>query len=107
MKQCDEMGPTYDLEDIRKLILQEKFFVTLTAVEGAASLGLDDGDIRDCVTKQMNETHFYKTMPAERAPGLWQDVYKIRYAGHRLYIKVQVNAAGRAVIVSFKQDTSE
>jgi hypothetical protein len=45
-------------------------------------------------------------MPAEKIPGLWQDVYKIHYQGVRVYLKLQIGASGHSVIISFKEDTS-
>jgi len=48
----------------------------------------------------LEETHFYKTMPAEKNPNLMQDVYHITYQGQRVYVKLQVNV--EAVVISFK-----
>jgi hypothetical protein len=45
-------------------------------------------------------------MSAERAAGLMQDVYKITYESQRVYLKLQINKANVAVIVSFKEDES-
>lgn len=65
-----------------------------------------DEDIIDCVTACVGDSHFYKTMPAERAPGLMQDVYKIRYEGERVYLKLQISKSGHAVVIAFKADES-
>ena len=40
-------------------------------------------------------------MPAEKAPGLFQDVYIKNVKGVKAYIKIQINDF--AVIVSFKK----
>jgi hypothetical protein len=40
-------------------------------------------------------------MPAEKKPGLMQDVYRIAYEKRRIYLKLQV-ANDRAVVISFK-----
>jgi hypothetical protein len=45
-------------------------------------------------------------MPADKAPGLFQDVYKINFGGVPVYLKIQIGATGRAVVISFKEDTS-
>ncbi len=47
-----------------------------------------------------------KTMAAERLPGLMQDVYKVLYAGERIYLKLQISKSGVAVVISFKGDES-
>ena len=45
------------------------------------------------------------TYPLDRIRSLWQDVYRLSFRGVRVYLKVQMNAAGHAVVVSFKEDT--
>lgn len=69
-------------------------------MDSALEMGFDDEDIHDCIVNDLEETHFYKTMPAEKNPALMQDVYHITYQGHRIYVKVQVNVF--AVVISFK-----
>lgn len=96
--------PYYDLEFVKGLISEGNYRVTLRARQDALSIGFDAAAVRDCVLA-LNETHFYKSMAAEKMPGLWQDVYKVRYAGVFVYLKLQISFAGRAVIISFKEDT--
>jgi hypothetical protein len=87
------------------LVHEGRYHVTLSARQDALAFGFDSEDIRDCVLA-LNETHFYKYMPAEKVPGLWQDVYKVTYEGIRVYLKLQINFANNAIIISFKEDTS-
>ena len=94
----------YGLNQIKRWVHEGSYHVTLTARQDALDMGFDSEDVRDCVLA-LDETHFYKYMPAEKAPGLWQDVYKIGYEGIRVYLKLQINFAGNAVIISFKEDT--
>lgn len=96
--------PYYDLELIKGLISEGSYRVTVQARQDALSIGFDAAAVRDCILA-LNETHFYKAMPAEKVPGLWQDVYKVRYAGVFVYLKLQIGFTGRAVIISFKEDT--
>lgn len=100
------MKPTYDLSHIQECISERRFVITGTATDGAAELGFGAKEIVECIVNQLNASHFYKTMPADKAPGFWQDVYLITYCQQRLYIKLQINARGKAVIISFKEDTS-
>lgn len=100
------MEPTYELFEIQGSIRQDKFYITETARQTAALVGFLDDDIAECVVDHLQESHFYKTMPAEKIAGLMQDVYKITYRGKRLYLKLQINKGGNAVIVSFKEDES-
>jgi motility quorum-sensing regulator/GCU-specific mRNA interferase toxin len=96
--------PRYNLSDIQKLVLEGRYHVTLQAGQDAFDLGFDSEGVRECVLA-LNETHFYKSMPAEKVPGLWQDVYRLRYEGTRVYLKLQIDFDGKAVVISFKEDT--
>jgi motility quorum-sensing regulator / GCU-specific mRNA interferase toxin len=100
------MEPTYELCQIQESIKQDKFYITESARVTAASMGFLDDDIVECVVKSLQESHFYKTMPAGKVDGLMQDVYKIAHEGRRLYVKLQINKGGNGVIVSFKEDES-
>jgi hypothetical protein len=71
-----------------------------SALDAAMEMGFDDEDVFDCIVNYLEDTHFYKTMSAEKNPGLMQDVYHITYEGRRVYVKLQVNV--QAVVVSFK-----
>ncbi len=96
-------SPTYDLAVIQALISKDQYHITAYALDGAFALGFDDADICDCVN-QLNATHFYKTMAAEKKPGLMQDVYRITYEQTPVYLKLQIT--DRAVVISFKADES-
>jgi len=95
---------TYPLEWVKQLFRQKHWFVTLTAQSSALDLGLDDEDIADCIMNCLTGAHFYKTMPAEKRPGLMQDVYRITYQGRCIYLKLQVSKENWAVVVSFKEE---
>lgn len=96
--------PTYDLEQIQRLIGQGPIssWITITAEKGAALLGLQRSDIIDAVM-ELRTRHFYKTMASENQPGLWQDVYHVEHGEIPLYIKLQMTVDGRAVVVQFKR----
>jgi hypothetical protein len=76
--------------------------LTAVALDTALELGFDEEDVFDCIVNHLEETHFYKTMEAEKKIGLMQDVYHITYQEQRLYVKLQVNAT--AVVISFKEE---
>jgi hypothetical protein len=92
--------PTYSLAQMKGLIRDGSWIVRESALDSALEMGFDDEDISDCIVNYLEETHFYKTMPAEKNPALMQDVYHITYHGHRIYVKVQINVL--AVVISFK-----
>ena len=76
--------------------------VTRAALRSALSLRMDVDDIRDCILA-LEMSHFDKTMEAEKAPGLWQDVYRVRFLGVSIYLKLQIVQDGTVRVISFKQ----
>lgn len=96
--------PTYDLEELQRLIGQGPIssWITITAEKGAALLGLERSDIIDAVM-ELRAWHFYKSMASQYQPGLWQDVYHLEHREIPLYIKLQITTDGRAVVVQFKR----
>jgi motility quorum-sensing regulator / GCU-specific mRNA interferase toxin len=99
--------PHYPMEAVRQLAAASTSrSVTLTATKGATSLGLETEDVWK-VVQSLTLHDFYKAMESEKVPGLWQDVYKVRYGDQRLYVKVQLLRNDSIVhVVSFKEDTS-
>jgi hypothetical protein len=97
--------PSYPLQDIQAAVRKGRYGITRRAAQGAASVYLDEEDIKSCVLG-LREMHFFKTMPSVRRPGLAQDVSKCRYAGFAIYLKLQMSRERWAVVVSFKRDES-
>jgi hypothetical protein len=67
-------------------------------------LGMDVSDVIECLIA-LTPACFDKTMPAEKAAGLWQDVYRPRVDGRLLYVKIQIvgeRPSDSVVVVSFK-----
>jgi hypothetical protein len=96
--------PTYDLQELQRLVGQGLIssLITRVATDSAAEIGLDEESVVDAVLLLESE-YFYKSMEAEKCPGLWQDVYHLRYRGTWLYIKLQMLPDGRAAVVQFKK----
>ncbi|MGC1413654.1 MAG: type II toxin-antitoxin system MqsR family toxin [Candidatus Acidiferrum sp.] len=100
------MKPSYSLTQLKGLVGSRKYRVTESSFRSALLMGFLDEDIADCIVSFLEPSHFYKTMSADQMPGLMQDVYKVRYEGKRVYLKLQISKSGHAVIVSFKEDES-
>ena len=99
--------PSYSLPDICRLIREQRYQITRSATLAADKLGLKDRHILECVLS-LHPDDFYKTMPSEKRPELWQDVYRPTYDGIWLYVKVQILTSRRtdartAVVISFKR----
>jgi motility quorum-sensing regulator / GCU-specific mRNA interferase toxin len=100
------MEASYALQLVKELVKEDKYRITVTAFQTAALMGFLDEDITDCIVNFLEPTHFYKTMASEQKAGMMQDVYKITFEGKRIYLKLQINQSGLAVVVSFKEDES-
>jgi motility quorum-sensing regulator/GCU-specific mRNA interferase toxin len=96
--------PTYDLQELQRLIGQGEISSSITKVaeEGAAEFRWSRDDIVEAVL-ELEIQHFYKSMESEKIPGLWQDVYHLEFRGVGLYIKLQMGTSGRAFVVQFKK----
>jgi hypothetical protein len=93
--------PTYDLGEIQAKVRAGLYWITSAARRGGAALGFAEDDIVACVVS-LGMADFYKTMEADAAPGLWQDVYRPVYDGVALYVKLQIERDGDAIVISFK-----
>jgi motility quorum-sensing regulator/GCU-specific mRNA interferase toxin len=96
--------PRYDLQHLQQLVGQGPFsrLITKAALDGGTPLSCGTEEIVEAVLA-LTKDDFYKTMPSERVPGLWQDVYHLDRNRVTLYIKLQLGFDGRAHVVQFKQ----
>ena len=95
------MLPTYPLALVKGLILAGKCIVTRAAQASAADdFGFGEEQIKKTILASTVH-NFYKTMPAEKNPGLMQDVYHRQIGGQMAYVKLQVQ--DDVVIISFKK----
>lgn len=97
-------APTYSLASIQEKVRANAFFINASALDGAFALGWDRTDIVDCVL-QLDDGDFYKSVVAYCHTNLMQDVYRTRYLGVAIYLKLQLTS--QAIVVSFKEDWSQ
>jgi hypothetical protein len=98
-------NPAYDLPQVQALVAQKKYRLSKAAANGAGELYLDEEDILECVIK-LQPADFYKSMESNRFPGTYQDVYKPRFNGFAIYLKLQIMDGRKVAIISFKRDES-
>jgi hypothetical protein len=100
--------PVYDLAEIQLKFRAKpcQGYITQEAADGAREIGLRERDILQCLGS-LTQNSFFKAMlatnAAAAAQGLWQDVYRPEYKGIRIYMKLQISAAGQAAVVQFKR----
>lgn len=96
-------SPSYSLALLQALVGRGEYHVTHSATWTAVEVGCDQTDIEECVLS-LSPSDFYKSMAAERRPGTMQDVYRPRFRGRALYVKLQLGTAvngHQAVVISF------
>lgn len=99
----DHTSPYYDLEELQTLIKNDCWTIPRVHFKKATEQGFSKTNIEDTVLS-LTPKDFYKTMPSEQLPGLWQDVYKPVRSGIKLYIKLQKTYDDRkCVVISFKK----
>lgn len=98
--------PTYDLDELKRLLADSATRIICQRDRAeAASLGYADDDDMVERVNQLRPDELFKSMPAAKRPGLWQDVYKTDEGnGDKLYIKLQKSNDGKGVIISFKKE---
>jgi hypothetical protein len=107
MKRRHGHTPKYSLKRVQELVDAgpDYYHITESARFGAQAIFLDEEDIVECVCA-LTEDDYEKTLDSTRIPGTFQDVYKPRFYGRRLYLKVRLDEDEVAVIISFKRDES-
>jgi motility quorum-sensing regulator/GCU-specific mRNA interferase toxin len=51
----------------------------------------------------LSSSDFDKSMTSMADHGIWQDVYKPKVGGRKLYVKFTLNAQGALLLISFKE----
>lgn len=92
--------PHCKLPWVKTLVEAGKVRTTHSARSGAAALGLSLSDML-AVVMGLQPSHFHKSMTTHADHTAWQDVYRPRWAGVDLYVKLTV--IDDVLIVSFKE----
>lgn len=100
----DYSDPAYPLSDVLERARVGFLHFRREALDDAAELELTQHDIVACIL-ELKESDFHKSMDAENPKwkGCRQDVYKPRYCGQEIYVKLQYWPAKRLYVVSFKR----
>ncbi len=96
-------NPYYPLPTIHDAARKGRYLITYTALKDASQLGLGPDEIVSSVLA-ITEVDFYKSMPSRQRPEAFQDVYRPTQDGLHLYVKLQLDSRGKAVVISFKRD---
>lgn len=98
MPIMDKYTPTYSLSSFKK----SDFATTMTALKGAATLGMDFDGIKQVVST-MKKKHFYKSMTSKMNHKIWQDVYHVPFNDMIIYVKFTEDTISEFKLLSFKE----
>ena len=103
----EKRKPHFWLKDVKELIEANQCTLTVKARQTAHSIGFSDTDVTEVVAT-LESKDFFKSMTSNYNPNVWQDVYKKKIKGLRLYIKLQITQVDdqSVLILSFKRDES-
>ncbi|MCP4112433.1 MAG: type II toxin-antitoxin system MqsR family toxin [Desulfobacteraceae bacterium] len=102
----DKLKPAYLLDDIKKLIKDDRYLLTVTAQKTAYSVGYTSEMVADVILN-LERNDFYKSTNEFNNPKAWQDVYKTRVENYLdVYIKLKITEINRQtlLILSFKEN---
>lgn len=77
--------------------------ITRESVITAVEIGFASRQQMVDAVMQLGPSDFHKTMPSDKVPGTYQDVYRKNINGVAIYIKLSKSLQGKGVIVSFKK----
>ncbi len=92
--------PRYDLKAIKRLIKSGDYCITNSSRVSYTALGFSDEETLETILA-LDPKDIYKSMPSEKNPESWQDVYHKHAKGIDLYIKLQI--VEKAIVISFKE----
>ncbi|MCK4738438.1 MAG: type II toxin-antitoxin system MqsR family toxin, partial [Deltaproteobacteria bacterium] len=83
--------PTYDLEELKNLVQNEKTrIITRISEQGANAINFSITELIETVL-DLKSSDFYKTMRSEKVANTWQDVYFPVKKNLKLYVKLQMS----------------
>ena|SRR5882762_711806 len=101
----DEAVPHHDLRTVQQHCGWRWRTITLKASAEAQLLGFEEEDIDSCILA-LTPGDYHKSMPDDKFPGCFLDVYRPLYLGKHLYVKFGMPDSW-VKIISFKEDTSK
>jgi len=105
MRRRHGQVPHHPLAQMKDLVAFGHYVITRSARRGAEALYLGEPDICACV-RALSDADYEKTLASYTMPGTFQDVYRTRYLGYAVYLKLQLGEPAATVVISFKQDES-
>lgn len=99
--------PKYSLRRIQEIAASgdDRIHITRSAILGARALFINTDEIIDCV-RGLSDGDYEQTLESTKFPGTFQDVYKPRFQGFAIYLKLTMIEDREAVVISFKRNTS-
>jgi hypothetical protein len=101
----EKRKPTYLLKDVKRLINKNKIICLKTVTETTNTMCLTISQAHEEILNLENK-NFYKSIPDNCNPKVWQDVYKKEIKGFPVYIKFKI-VDDMFLLMSFKPNKSK
>lgn len=105
-KKAGAQPPTYDLKKIKEYVGKGNFLLIEKAIQDADKLGFSESEVGEVILN-LTKLDFHNSIPSDRVPAQYLDVYHTLSRGIPLYIKLRINPRIEVVVLSFKRDTSQ
>jgi hypothetical protein len=93
--------PHYPLEDVTAAFVDGRFEVPVRVARHLRSCGWDRAFVCECVLSLKVEA-LHKSVPHRSRDGVWLDVYRPRFGGERMYLKLTAHEReGWFLVLSF------
>ncbi len=96
----EKRTPHCKLPVVKALVAEGRIKATLSALSGAAALGLSFDDLA-AVVMPLTMKDFHKSMTTYVDHRVWQDVYRPKTSAGEVYLKLTVTE--EVVVISFKE----
>ena len=90
--------PTYNLNQARSLVAQGDYLLTKKVTDSLRNHGYDSGETVEEVFDSLSEDGFHKTIPLDKRPDTYADVYFADYDGDRWYVKFFIEDDGGKIV---------
>ena len=99
----EKLKPHYQLAAVKAAFADaSRLNRSFVSKQGADGMEMDDAAVVE-VIQALNPADFDKSMTSIADPRVWQDVYRPRVGGRRLYVKFTRDARHALFLISFKE----
>ena len=90
--------PTYNLDEARSLVAQGDYILTKKVTDWLINHGFDSSETVEEVFHSLSEEGFHKTIPLDKRPDTYADVYFADLEDEQWYVKFFIEDGGSRIV---------